>query len=110
MPEETRDTPRAAHEHNAPKVAQTSQNAALSSYHAPRGSGSMPEHHPGDYILDRYLPDASEALREEARENLRRLVDFIIRVNERLAADNPQPKIRASEESALESESPPLHV
>jgi hypothetical protein len=70
----------------------------------------MSEHRPGDYILDRYLPDASPEVREEARENLRRLVDLMMRVHERLAADNPQPTIRAPEESALDSESPPTHV
>jgi hypothetical protein len=70
----------------------------------------MPEYRPGDHILDRYLPNASAEKREEARENLRRLVDLIIRVNERLAAGNPQQATRANDDGALDSESPHVHL
>jgi len=65
----------------------------------------MPTHRPGDIIIGRYLPDATEDQREIARENLRRLARLLIRVNERLARDNPQSAIRASGPPALESES-----
>ena len=65
----------------------------------------MPTHRPGDHILDRYMPNAAESEREEARENLRRLADLVIRVNERLMAHNPQSGIRESELPAVDSES-----
>jgi len=61
--------------------------------------------HPGDVILDRYLPNASMEEREAARENLRRLARLLIRVHERLAADNPQLAIRVDGTGAVESES-----
>jgi hypothetical protein len=67
----------------------------------------MPEHRPGDIILDRYLPNASSEKREEARENLRRLARLLIRVHERQAVDNPRSATRADTKSALESESLP---
>jgi hypothetical protein len=70
----------------------------------------MAEHRPGDHILNRYLPNASNEQREEARENLRHLARLLIRVHERLARDNPQPSIRAVADSALESESLPAGV
>jgi hypothetical protein len=63
------------------------------------------EHRPGDVILDRYLPHASSEEREEARENLRRLAQLLIRINNRLAHDYPQPAIRADGAPELESES-----
>jgi hypothetical protein len=65
----------------------------------------MPAHRPGDIILDRYLPGASEETREEARENLRRLARLLIRVHERHSHENPQTATRASAEPALDSES-----
>ncbi len=67
----------------------------------------MPAHRPGDIILDRYLPHATEEEREVARENLRRLARLLIRVHVRRALDNPQKAIRANPEPALESESLP---
>lgn len=62
-------------------------------------------HQPGDLILNRYMPDATPAEREAARENLRRLARLLIRVHERLALDNPQSAIRPSDEDTIESES-----
>lgn len=59
----------------------------------------------GDIILDRYLPDASPELREEARENLRRLARLIICVHERLARERGDNPIRANAALELESES-----
>jgi hypothetical protein len=70
----------------------------------------MPAHRPGDIILDRYLPHATDEERETARENLRRLARLLIRVHERLALDNPQSAIRANGVPALESESLPTSV
>jgi len=65
---------------------------------------------PGDLILDRYMPNASDAEREEARENLRRLARLLIRVHKRRALDNPQPSIRANDDRLVESESLPASV
>lgn len=70
----------------------------------------MSEHCPGSDILDRYLSNADEAVREEARDNLRRLVALAIRVNERLAAQNPQIPIRANVEITVESESAKIQI
>ncbi|MBV8977714.1 MAG: hypothetical protein JOZ13_10090 [Alphaproteobacteria bacterium] len=65
----------------------------------------MSEHRPGDAILNRYMPDASEEAREAARDNLFRLVDLVIRVNERLSRQSPA-AIRQNEAGAVDSESP----
>jgi hypothetical protein len=63
---------------------------------------------PGDYILNRYMPDATDEEREVARENLKRFARFLVRVHLRLSQQNPQEPIRAEGEDALESESSPL--
>jgi len=65
---------------------------------------------PGDTLLDRYIPTASLSVREETRDNLRRLARLLIRVHRRLTSDNPQPVTRATADSALESESPQTSV
>lgn len=39
---------------------------------------------PGDLFLERYLPDADEATREEAREALRRYTLHLIAVGDRI--------------------------
>jgi len=70
----------------------------------------MPEHRPGDIILDRYLSNASTEKRQEARENLRRLARLFIRVHERLAVDSPHPATRRDGAAGLESESPHPNV
>jgi hypothetical protein len=88
----------------------TGTKCPLPALRAFRDNGEMPERCPDDHILDRYLPDAALAQREEARENLRRLARLLIRVHERLALDNPQSAIRAPVESALDSESLPTSV
>lgn len=62
---------------------------------------------PGDFILDRYMPHASDEKCEEARENLRRLARLLIRVHARRALDNPQPSIRANDAPLIQSESLP---
>ncbi len=43
-----------------------------------------PSHHPGDVILNRYLPDASEEARADAREKLRAFALLMIRIGSRL--------------------------
>lgn len=62
---------------------------------------------PGDRILDRYMPNATIDERDAARENLRRLARFLIRVHERLERENPQLAIRPNSNTALESDSLP---
>jgi hypothetical protein len=42
---------------------------------------------PGDAILDRYMPNATREEREEARENLRKLVRILLAVFERAARE-----------------------
>lgn len=42
------------------------------------------ERQPGDLFLDRYLPDADEATREEARDALRRYTLHLIAVGDRI--------------------------
>ena len=39
---------------------------------------------PGDFILDRYLSEADEATREEAREDLRRYALHLIAIGDRI--------------------------
>jgi hypothetical protein len=50
-------------------------------------TNNTPKRHPGDIIIDRYMPDATPEQREEARENLRRLAKLILRVHERERAE-----------------------
>lgn len=59
---------------------------------------------PGDLILDRYMPDASEAEREEARERLRAFARLLLRTGARLAAEAKEEAIRQKGALALESE------
>jgi hypothetical protein len=61
---------------------------------------------PGDYLLDRYMPNATPEKREEAREHLRQFARFLIRVHGRRIGDNPHREIRANKEDALDSGSP----
>ena len=69
------------------------------------------EHRPGDLILNRYMPNATEEVREEARENLRRLARVLLRIEERLAREWYEKRIRETGGSKVDSErgaSPPL--
>ena len=50
---------------------------------------------PGDLFIDRYMPGASEEEREQARENLRRLIAVLVRINDRVGRE------RDSRESEL---------
>ena len=49
---------------------------------------------PGDIILDRYMPNASEAEREEARENLRAYAAVVLRIATRQATEEYEQAIR----------------
>jgi hypothetical protein len=42
---------------------------------------------PGDFFLDRYMPNATEQEREEAYENLRSLVSILIEIDDRIARE-----------------------
>jgi hypothetical protein len=64
---------------------------------------SKAQRQPGDIILDRAMPNATDEEREAARENLRRFARFLIRVHERLAREKDEAAIRANGDSALES-------
>ena len=69
------------------------------------------ENRPGDLILNRYMPNATEEVRDEARENLRRLARVLLRIEERLAREWYEKQIRGSGGVKVDSErdtSPPL--
>jgi hypothetical protein len=53
------------------------------------------------------MPHASEAEREAARENLRQLARFLVRVHLRLAREKADREIRTKEGPAVESEDSP---
>ena len=59
------------------------------------GMNDTKQRRPGDFILDRYMPDATPEEREGARENLRRLAKLLLRVHERPICENPQSTPRA---------------
>ena len=52
---------------------------------------------PGDLILNRYMLNATEQEREEARENLRAYATVILRIATRLATEEYEQEIRARE-------------
>jgi len=45
---------------------------------------------PGDLILDRYLPDANQEMREQARDVLRAHALLLIRIGDRIEAETAQ--------------------
>ena len=49
-----------------------------------------PHPQPGDFILDRYLPHADAERREEARETLRAHALLLIRIGERIMAEEDE--------------------
>ncbi|HEY5236976.1 MAG TPA: hypothetical protein VIJ62_01235 [Rhizomicrobium sp.] len=55
------------------------------------------EPRPGDLILNRYMLNATEEEREEARENLRAYATVILRIATRLATEEYEQEIRARE-------------
>lgn len=52
---------------------------------------------PGDLILNRYMLNATEEEREDARENLRAYATVILRIATRLATEEYEQEIRARE-------------
>lgn len=50
---------------------------------------------PGDFILDRYLPDATDAEREAARNNLYEFATVVLRICTRIAHERQEAMIRA---------------
>ena len=42
---------------------------------------------PGDLILDRYMPDATDEEREAARDNLRQYAEVVLRIAIRLVTE-----------------------
>ena len=52
---------------------------------------------PGDLILNRYMPNATEEEREEARDNLRAYAMVVLRIATRLATEEYEREIRARE-------------
>jgi hypothetical protein len=42
---------------------------------------------PGELFIDRYMPNATEAEREEALKNLQDLIAILVRIDERLARE-----------------------
>lgn len=59
----------------------------------------------GDHILDRYMPGATEAEREDARANLKGLVRILVRIDERLALDAVEKSIRHPKQGEVDSDS-----
>ncbi|MEQ8594759.1 MAG: hypothetical protein RIC04_13890 [Parvibaculum sp.] len=60
---------------------------------------------PGDLIIDRYMPNATEAEREEARENLRAYLAVAMRIAARLEWEEREQgqATRANPDSAVDS-------
>ena len=50
----------------------------------------QPTRRPGELIIDRYMPNASEEAREQAYANLRALVALLVRIDERLALEDQE--------------------
>lgn len=68
-------------------------NSRLPPLPAPRhalGMTARMDRRPGDLILDRYLPDADEETREQARDVLRVHALLLIRIGERIEAEMAQ--------------------
>ena len=56
-------------------------------------------HRPGDVLLDHYFPDADEETRERAREAFRDFAHFLLRIGERIAAEDEAFKAKWEESS-----------
>jgi len=61
-------------------------------------------HRPGDFVLNRYMPNASEAEREAARDRLGRLGALLVRIHARGKQEKPGPEIRANGDLAVDSQ------
>lgn len=69
------------------------------------------ERKPGDLIITRYMPNASEVEREEARENLRAYLAVALRIARRLEQEERDraQTIRANPDSEVDSgHTPPI--
>jgi hypothetical protein len=62
---------------------------------------------PGDLILDRYMPNATEEEREEARANLKAYVAVVLRKKQRLAREAVESRIRAIPSVEVNSDAQP---
>ena len=49
---------------------------------------------PGDLILDRYMPGATDEEREAARENLRAYMKIVVRIATRLATEEFEERMK----------------
>jgi len=58
----------------------------------------------GDLIINRYMPNATEEERKDARENLRRFARVLLRIEERLAREWYEKQIRESGDVKVDSE------
>ena len=65
---------------------------------------SNADYRPGDVILNRYMPNASEADREEARANLYAFVAVLVRIAKRRTDEEIEREIRVKAEGKVESE------
>ncbi len=59
---------------------------------------------PGDLIIDRYMPNATEDEREAARANLYAFVAVLLRISTRCANEEYERAIRAKQGGAVESD------
>jgi hypothetical protein len=62
------------------------------------------EKRPGEMLLDRYMPNASEAERAQAYENLRGLIVILVEIDRRLAREHREREIRANRSPELDSD------
>jgi len=62
---------------------------------------------PGDIFLDRYMPNASHAAREEARQNLHNVFAVLLRIATRCANEDYEAAIRLKRSPAVESKGGP---
>ena len=60
------------------------------------------ERKPGDLILDRYMPTATNAEREAARDNLYAFSAVILRMCTRIAHERRESMIRAQEQREVQ--------
>ena len=61
-------------------------------------------HRPGDFVLNRYMPNASEAEREAARDRLGRLGALLVRILTRVKQEKREQEIRANGGVAVDSQ------
>lgn len=61
------------------------------------------QNRPGQMFIDRYMPSASEAAREEAYDNLRELIAILVEIDDRLERERKE-AIRTNAAGAVDSE------